>query len=346
MKQYLELLGDIYKNGSVEKHAGTGTIVKSVFGRQLRFDLKNGFPMVTTRKMYTKSIVGELLWMLSGSCDNKELNETYGVHIWDKWALTKEDVPVLDKSNGNKTEIYFQCSDPGFKEAYRDSSVNPSIQLDSTILDTMNRVIDSVNNRNNIFCFEGSLGPVYGRMWRHWGNDTVDQITTITDMLRKDPTSRRAMVTAYDPSLVPLSRTEPRLNALSGRQVLTPCHPLFQFNVDTSKSKPVLSLQLYARSQDVPVGTIYNIAFYSMLLHIMAFTLDMDVGEYIHTCGNAHIYGEQLPFIEEQLKREPLPLPTLKIVGDKINYPYEIKPEQIVIENYQYHPIINYPIIE
>lgn len=308
MHNYLCLLNNIYTNGVDVFNERTGTETRSLFGYQMRFDLSQGFPMVTTRKVYFKTIVEELLWMLSGSSDNRVLNDNR-VHIWDKWEITQADLTQAHIQMNNGTKDYD---------------------------------VDTINSLK-----PGSLGPVYGSMWRHWNKDTVDQIKNVTDLLRNDPSTRRAMVTAYDPSLASIPGASPSENILRGKQVLPPCHPLFQFNIQQRKDDiPRLSLHLYARSQDVPVGTVYNIAFYAALTHVMAFTLGIGVGDYIHTCGDAHIYHDQLELVKEQLTREPLPLPTLAIEGPQIQYPYEITRDHFKLTGYKCFSRLDYPVTE
>lgn len=232
MKQYLDLLRHIKKNG-VEKGDRTGTGTKSVFGYQMRFDLSEGFPLLTTKKMFTKGIIHELLWFLKGDTNIKYLLAN-GVHIWDAWA---------DEN--------------------------------------------------------GELGPVYGKQWRSWqcpDGRVVDQIFDLINQIKTNPDSRRLMVCAWNPADV-------------DQMALPPCHCLFQFYVANGK----LSCQLYQRSADVFLGVPFNIASYALLTMMIAQVCDLEPGEFIHTFGDVHIYKNLYAQVDEQLTREPRPLPRMII---------------------------------
>src|SRR5580698_6222335 len=231
MRQYHELMERILADG-VEKHDRTGTGTLSVFGHQTRFDLADGFPLVTTKKLHVKSIVHELLWFLAGDTNIKYLNQ-HGVRIWDAWA---------DQ--------------------------------------------------------DGELGPVYGRQWRSWpspGGGTIDQIANVVTAIRRNPDSRRLIVTAWNPADV-------------DRMALPPCHCLFQFYVANGK----LSCHLYQRSGDVFLGVPFNIASYAMLTMMTAQVTGLAPGEFIHTLGDAHLYLNHLPQARQQLARQPRDLPRLR----------------------------------
>ncbi|HBX36086.1 MAG TPA: thymidylate synthase [Pseudohongiella sp.] len=262
MKQYQDLLQRILDEGA-EKSDRTGTGTLSVFGHQMRFDLQQGFPLVTTKKLHLRSIIHELLWFLSGDTNIRYLKEN-GVSIWDEWA---------DEN--------------------------------------------------------GDLGPVYGFQWRSWpGKDgqSVDQISKVVEQIRNNPDSRRHMVVAYNPAYV-------------DEMALPPCHSLFQFYVANGK----LSCQLYQRSADTFLGVPFNIASYALLTHMMAQQCDLEVGEFIWTGGDTHLYSNHLEQARLQLTREPLPLPTLHIKrrpGSIFDYQFD----DFEIQNYQSHPHISAPV--
>ena len=262
MQQYLVLLKHILYTGT-EKTDRTGTGTKSVFGYQMRFDLQNGFPLVTTKKVHLKSIVHELLWFLKGETNIGYLKEN-NVKIWDEWA-------------------------------------------DST----------------------GELGPVYGKQWRSWeGKDgkIVDQITELVEQIKRNPDSRRLIVSAWN--VAELSK-----------MALMPCHTIFQFYIANGK----LSCQLYQRSADVFLGVPFNIASYALLTLMIAQVCDLQPGEFIHTFGDVHIYNNHTEQVNEQLSRTPFPLPTIKINSDVKNI-FDFKFEDFTLENYQCHPAIKAPV--
>ncbi|ARL49480.1 thymidylate synthase [Burkholderia pseudomallei] len=275
MIQYLDLLRDIMSTGAKKMdRTGTGTI--SVFGRQLRFDLSEGFPLVTTKRIHMKSVIHELLWFLNGDTNIKYLNEN-GVTIWDEWA---------DES--------------------------------------------------------GNLGPVYGHQWRFWprpDGTVVDQVEQLVRQIKSRPNSRRLLLTALNVAEFPDESLSPVDNVREGRMALAPCHCLAQFYVNEGK----LSCLLYCRSQDVFLGTPFNIASYALLVHMLAQQCDLDVGELIWTGGDCHIYLNHLEQVNEQLTREPYALPTLKLAR-KPDEVFSYRYEDFVIENYQHHPAIKAPI--
>jgi thymidylate synthase len=258
MQQYLDLMRRIRDEG-VQKEDRTGTGTLSIFGPQMRFDLQQGFPLVTTKKLHLKSIIHELLWFLSGDTNTRYLKEN-GVSIWDEWA---------DEN--------------------------------------------------------GDLGPVYGRQWRAWpGKDgtSIDQISNVVNSLRKNPDSRRHLVVAYNPTFV-------------DEMALPPCHSLFQFYVAQGR----LSCQLYQRSADTFLGVPFNIASYALLTHMVAQQCDLDVGEFIWTGGDTHLYLNHLSQVEEQLKREPYPLPRL-VIKRRPESLFDYRYDDFEFVNYQYHPHI------
>lgn len=247
MKQYLDLLKHVAENGA-DKGDRTGVGTRSIFGAQIRFDLSEGFPLLTTKKVHTRSIIAELLWFLSGSTDNNDLLKD-NVTIWNEWA----------------TE-------------------------------------------------DGDLGPIYGNQWRSWKSPdgtTIDQITRLIEQIKTNPDSRRLIVSAWNPADLPDESISPQDNVKAGRMALAPCHCLFQFYVSEGK----LSCQLYQRSADLFLGVPFNIASYSLLTHMIAQQCDLDVGEFVHTLGDCHLYSNHLTedIVYEQLSREPRELPELRI---------------------------------
>ena len=258
MQQYLSMMRHVRDHGArKEDRTGTGTL--SVFGHQMRFDLSEGFPLVTTKKLHTKSIIHELLWLLRGDSNVRYLQEN-GVSIWDEWA---------DEN--------------------------------------------------------GELGPVYGVQWRSWptpSGDTVDQIKEVVDLLRDNPDSRRILVSAWNAAEI-------------SNMALPPCHTMFQFYVAEGR----LSCQLYQRSADTFLGVPFNIASYALLTHMLAQQADLNVGDFVWTGGDCHLYLNHLEQAEEQLSREPLALPRLAIKRrpDSI---FDYQFEDFEILNYEFHPHI------
>ena len=268
MRQYLDLVKHVLDNGELkEDRTGTGT--KSVFGYQMRFNLDDGFPMVTTKKLHLKSIIYELLWFLKGDTNIKYLQEN-GVKIWDAWADTN-----------------------------------------------------------------GDLGPVYGFQWRNWNNDGIDQISNLINDLKNNPSSRRHLISAWNPSVLPDTSKSFEANVANGKAALPPCHAFFQFHVINGK----LSCQLYQRSADIFLGVPFNIASYSLLTIMIAQVCDLKVGDFIHTFGDAHIYSNHFDQMKLQLTREPRKLPTLK-VNKKIKSIFDFKFEDFTLEDYNPHPHI------
>ena len=268
MKQYLDLIQQVLDKG-VEKSDRTGTGTKSIFGYQMRFNLSDGFPLVTTKKLHTKSIIYELLWFLNGETNIGYLKNN-GVKIWDAWA---------DKN--------------------------------------------------------GDLGPVYGFQWRNWNNDNIDQISELIKTIKSNPNSRRMLISAWNPSVLPDTSISFSENVKNGKAALPPCHAFFQFYVAENK----LSCQLYQRSADVFLGVPFNIASYALLTHMIANVCDLEVGDFIHTFGDAHIYNNHTDQINLQLERKPKKLPTLKI-NRNVSSIFDFKYEDFEFLNYEFHPHI------
>lgn len=303
MKQYLDLLRDIRDNGT-EKSDRTGTGTKSVFGRQMRFDLGQGFPAVTTKKLYMRTITHELLWFLAGD-SNIEYLVKNNVHIWDEWPFkaylqaTEQDIPTVGSDEWN-TKIQ--------------------------------KFTEAIKNDHAFAKQYGELGPVYGYQWRHWPDGKggeIDQITQLIDGIKNNPDSRRHIVSAWNVADI-------QEMAKAG---LPPCHTLFQFYVADGK----LSCQLYQRSADTFLGVPFNIASYALLTMMIAQVTGLEPGEFVHTFGDAHLYLNHLEQVEEQLSREPRPLPTLKINPDVKNI-FDFTVDDFVLENYDPHPPIKAPI--
>ena len=262
MKQYLDLMRHVMETGT-QKHDRTGTGTISVFGYQMRFNLQDGFPLVTTKKLHLKSIIHELIWFLQGDTNIKYLKDN-GVRIWDEWADA-----------------------------------------------------------------DGNLGPVYGYQWRSWqtpDGGSIDQIKQIIHQIKNNPDSRRIIVSAWNVADV-------------NQMALPPCHSLFQFYVADGK----LSCQLYQRSADIFLGVPFNIASYALLTMMVAQVCDLQLGDFIHTFGDAHLYNNHLEQTRLQLSRDPRPLPTMKInpaVKDIFDFTFE----DFTLENYDPHPAISAPI--
>jgi len=306
MRQYLDLLKDIRDNGA-GKDDRTGVGTRSVFGRQIRFDLADGFPAVTTKKLYMRSIIHELLWFLAGD-NNLEYLAQNNVHIWDEWPYRN----YLQQTTGEKVTAEFTQTEEwqaGMKE-----------------------FIEKIASDHKFALKWGSLGPVYGYQWRHWPDGKggeIDQIQRVVDTLKNNPTSRRNIVSAWNVADIDEM-------AIAG---LPPCHTIFQFNVRGDK----LDCQLYQRSADTFLGVPFNIASYALLLSMMAHVTGLKPGEFVHTFGDAHIYNNHIKQVNEQLSREPLPLPTLKL-NPKVKNIFDFKFEDIEIIGYQSHPAIKAPI--
>lgn len=262
MRPYLDLMQHVLDNGTKKSdRTGTGTV--SVFGHQMRFDLAQGFPLVTTKKVHMKSITHELLWFLKGETNIRYLKEN-GVSIWDEWADA-----------------------------------------------------------------DGNLGPVYGKQWRSWGaadGRTIDQITEVIDQIKRNPDSRRLIVSAWNVGEL-------------DQMALAPCHAFFQFYVVDGK----LSCQLYQRSADIFLGVPFNIASYALLTMMMAQVCGLKAGDFVHTFGDAHLYLNHMEQTSLQLSREPRPLPTMRINPDVKNI-FDFKYEDFALEGYDPHPPIKAPV--
>lgn len=269
MQAYLDLLHHVIQNGTQKgDRTGTGTI--SVFGYQMRFDLSEGFPLMTTKKLHLKSIIHELLWFLKGETNIKYLQEN-GVKIWDDWA----------DSNGD-------------------------------------------------------LGPVYGSQWRNWNGEGIDQIAELIDTIKTNPNSRRMLVSAWNPSVLPDTSISFAANVANGKAALPPCHAFFQFYVADGK----LSCQMYQRSCDIFLGVPFNIASYALLTLMIAQVTGLKSGDFVHVLGDAHIYNNHLEQVQLQLTRQPRQLPIMKINPDVTDI-FDFKFEDFELTGYEPHPHIS-----
>lgn len=268
MQQYHDLLRHILENGYT-KDDRTGTGTTSIFGYQMRFDLRKGFPLVTTKKLHLKSIIYELLWFLKGDTNINYLTDN-GVRIWNEWA----------DENGN-------------------------------------------------------LGPVYGHQWRNWNSEGIDQIKEVIETIQKNPDSRRMLVSAWNPSVLPDTSKSFTENVANGKAALPPCHAFFQFYVANGR----LSCQLYQRSADVFLGVPFNIASYALLTMMVAQVCGLQAGDFVHTFGDVHIYNNHREQVALQLNRQPRQLPTMKLnpdITDLFSFTYD----DFTLEDYDPYPAI------
>ena len=268
MKQYHDLLKYVLDKG-VKKSDRTGTGTISVFGYQMRFDLSDGFPVMTTKKLHLRSIIHELLWFLKGDTNIQYLKDNK-VRIWDDWA---------DEN--------------------------------------------------------GDLGPIYGHQWRNWNSDDIDQVKDVIEQIKTNPDSRRHIIAAWNPSVLPDTSKSFSENVANGKSALPPCHAWFQFYVADGK----LSCQLYQRSADIFLGVPFNIASYALFTMMMAQVCDLEAGEFVHTFGDAHIYMNHMEQVELQLSREFRPLPQMKM-NPEIKDIFDFKYEDFELTDYDPHPTI------
>lgn len=312
MEQYLTLCKHIIKNG-VEKGDRTGTGTKSVFGYQMRFDLSEGFPLLTTKKTAFRLVATELLWFLKGDTNVKTLIQANN-HIWDDWAFEKW-VNSDEYTGPDMTNFGVRAAkEPDFKDVVQKQMdiFCEKILTDDTFADKF-----------------GDLGPVYGRQWRSWPSkdgQTIDQLRNVIEQIQKNPDSRRHIITAWNPAEV-------------DEMALPPCHSFMQFYVANGK----LSCQLYQRSADVFLGVPFNIASYALLTHLIAKECQLEVGEFVHTLGDAHLYLNHMEQVTTQLEREPRALPQL-LLNDQKESIFDFEIEDIKLEGYDPHPRIKAPI--
>jgi thymidylate synthase len=303
MKQYLDLLEDIKINGTI-KTDRTGTGTKSVFGRQLRFDLSQGFPAVTTKKLFLRGIIHELLWFINGD-SNIEYLVKNDVHIWDEWPY----------------RAYLQAERKTIPEVGSDEWKTGLAEF-----------TDRIKNDHEFAVKYGELGPIYGHQWRHWPDGKggeIDQIQQAIDTIKNNPDSRRIIVSAWNVADI-------EEMAKAG---LPPCHSLFQFYVVDGK----LSCQLYQRSADTLLGVPFNIASYALLTMMIAQVTGLKPGDFIHTFGDAHIYLNHQEQVDLQLSREPRPLPTM-VINPDVTSIFDFTIDDFTLEGYDSHPAIKAPI--
>lgn len=316
---YLNFLQHILDHGvKKEDRTGTGTI--SVFGYQMRYDLSKGFPLFTTKRVPFKLVASELLWFIKGDTNIRYLLQ-YGNHIWDEWAF-KKWVESDEYKGPDMTDFGRRCLvDEAFNELYQ-----------KELKDFCDRVLTDDDFAHKY----GDLGNVYGKQWRRWtdseGNE-IDQLADVIEQIKTNPDSRRLIVNAWNPEDVI------NAGAKGSKSALPPCHVMFQFYVTNGK----LSCMLTQRSVDTLLGCPFNVASYALLTHLIAHECGLEVGEFIHSAGDAHIYSNHIEQVKEQLSREPRALPTLKINPEKTSI-FEIEMEDLTIEGYNPHPAIKAPI--
>jgi thymidylate synthase len=290
MRQYHELMERVLREG-IDKSDRTGTGTRSVFGHQMRFDLAEGFPMITTKKLHLKSILHELIWFISGDTNIRYLCQN-GVRIWDDWPFATYSKSADYDGIDMKEFAARIASDADFAAKW------------------------------------GDLGPVYGFQWRFWPgpNGPVDQLRDVLEGIRSNPDGRRHIVSAWNPGYI-------------GQMALPPCHAFFQFYVADGK----LSCQLYQRSADIFLGVPFNIASYALLLHMMAQDLGLQVGDFVHSLGDAHIYSNHTDQVRLQLSRDLRPLPTLSL-NPSVKSLFDFRYEDVELVGYDPHPHIPAPV--
>ncbi len=290
MRQYHELMERVLREGS-DKSDRTGTGTRSVFGHQMRFDLAEGFPMITTKKLHLKSILHELIWFISGDTNIRYLCQN-GVRIWDDWPFATYSKSADYDGIDMKEFAARIASDADFAAKW------------------------------------GDLGPVYGYQWRFWPgpNGPVDQLRDVLEGIRRNPDGRRHIVSAWNPGYI-------------DQMALPPCHAFFQFYVVEGR----LSCQLYQRSADIFLGVPFNIASYALLIHMMAQDLGLQVGDFVHSLGDAHIYSNHTDQVRLQLSRDLRPLPTLSL-NPSVKSLFDFRYEDVELVGYDPHPHIPAPV--
>ncbi|WP_163654049.1 thymidylate synthase [Listeria sp. PSOL-1] len=312
MKQYLELEKYVLEHG-FQKGDRTGTGTLSTFGYQMRFNLAAGFPILTTKRVPFKLVVSELLWFLHGDTNIRYLLK-HNNNIWNEWAFERY-VKSADYSGPDMTDFGLR--------AVKDASFNELYQAEMAKFKT------KILTDEKFSTTYGELGNIYGKQWRAWKtstNETIDQLNEVIQMIKKNPDSRRLIVSAWNPEDIP-------------QMALPPCHTLFQFYVANGK----LSCQLYQRSADIFLGVPFNIASYALLTHLIARETGLDVGEFVHTLGDAHLYNNHLEQVKEQLTRDVRPLPKL-ILNEQPKTIFDFDVADITLDGYDPHPTIKAPI--
>ncbi|MFS0781513.1 thymidylate synthase [Bacillus sp. 1P06AnD] len=312
MKQYLELCEHVLANGvKKEDRTGTGTI--STFGYQMRFDLQKGFPLVTTKRIPFRLIASELLWFIKGDTNIRYLLQNRN-NIWNEWAFKK----WIESGQYKGPDM----SDFGLRSQQDETF---AVQYEEQMAEFIKRVLED----EEFAATFGELGDVYGKQWRNWktaSGETIDQLKDVIETIKTNPDSRRLIVSAWNPEDIP-------------SMALPPCHTLFQFYVLEGR----LSCQLYQRSGDVFLGVPFNIASYALLTHLIAHECGLEVGEFIHTLGDAHIYSNHIEQVKKQLERDPKQLPILHLNKEKETI-FDFEMEDISIEGYEPHPAIKAPV--
>ena len=297
--QYLNLLQDILDTGTIKHEFNTGTELKSVFGRQMRFDLSQGFPLLTTKKVFLKGIIHELLWFVKGESNIKYLVDN-NVHIWDDWAF-KSYKKAMDEKN------------------------MPEL--------TQEQFIEKIKEDADFAKEWGELGPVYGKQWRAWKTSDgreIDQLNWVIQKLQSHPDRKHYIVSAWNPEFIY------EMAAPGQSMVLAPCHTFFHFNV---VNKEILHCQLYQRSADMFLGVPFNIASYALLTMMMAQVTGYKPGHFVHTFGDAHIYGNHYEQVQEQMQRIPRPFPVMKL-NPAVKNIDDFTFEDFTLEGYDPHPPI------
>lgn len=311
-RAYLDLAQDILTNGT-DREDRTGTGTRSLFGAQMRFDLQEGFPLLTTKRVAFNLIKSELLWFIKGDTNIRYLLQNKNP-IWNEWAFERY-IQSKEYTGPDMTNFGIRAlEDSAFNELYQEE---------------MKRFTELILSDDEFSEEFGELGNVYGAQWRKWKttqNDTIDQLANVIQMIKQNPDSRRLIVSAWNPEDVPA-------------MALPPCHTLFQFYV----SKGKLSCQLYQRSGDVFLGVPFNIASYALLTHLIARETGLEVGEFIHTLGDAHLYSNHFNQIKKQLKRNPGEFPTLILNQEKESI-FDFEMEDIKVVGYKPSPGIKAPI--
>lgn len=309
---YLDLGKKLIEHGH-DKGDRTGTGTKSLFGYQMRFDLNESFPLLTTKRVPFGLIKSELLWFLKGDTNIRYLLQ-HNNHIWDEWAFERY-IKSVDYKGPDMTDFGRRSLvDENFNEEYQKQ---------------LKHFCEKIVADENFAEKHGDLGHIYGYQWRHWEKQDgtfIDQIKDVIEMIKENPNSRRLIVTAWNPEDIP-------------SMALPPCHTMFQFYVYDGK----LSCQLYQRSADVFLGVPFNIASYALLTHLIAHETGLGVGEFVHTLGDAHLYQNHIDQMKEQLSRDVRPAPTLILNEDKVSV-FDFEMEDIQLENYHPHPTIKAPI--
>lgn len=363
MKQYNALLKEIMDKGVLHSDR-TGVGRKSIFGTSMRFDLNDGFPLVTTRKIFTRGMIEELLWFLRGSTDARQLSEKK-VNLWNAWAVESKDIEsviekrFIDLPEGEVQDAkdFFEANLLGsigrlYGYTFRNAPAGKQYTLLNNVIfdrlasDKQQAIINILANPELVQQFENPEELNEDKLAEYLFSDKIDQMQNLILGLKERPHSSRHIVSAWIPEYIPDETISPQENVLMGRGALAPCHVLQQYFVLPALvegGKPRLSLMMTQRSSDVCVGVCLNVASYSLLLMMIAQCVDMEPFEFIWSSGDSHIYKNQLELVPEQLAREPLPLPTMKINPDKKDL-FSFTIDDFTLENYQCHPAIVYPV--